>query len=214
MTRWLLTLGVLAALTGVASAAPGDPRTVQGILEWPGTLENSRFIVVRTDVGAAIYVNVADARRAPGDVTAGSRLSALGVEGFQPHEVVASMVGPGDSALAGDGFPGPTGVSASPRTDTDITAAAPAPPPETLWQLRGTVQTVSGSVIVLRTRDGATHTVDATNLSQVTRSGLRPGAEISLYGVPQPDRRLVATGFVQSEPISPAASPATGRNTR
>ncbi len=207
MTRWLLTLGVLASLTGMASAAPGDPRTVQGSLEWPATLEEtSRFIVVRTDDGRAVYVNVAGARRAPGGVTSGRRISVLGVEGLQPHEVVASRVGPDDSALAGDAFPDPGVVSASPRTD--VPAAAPTEP---LWHLRGSVQSISGSSLVLRTRDGATHTVDVTNLSQATRSTLRPGTKISLYGVPRTDRRLVATGFVQSEPLTPAASPRTNR---
>ena len=211
MKRWIFAIGVLASLNGVAAAAPGDPRTVEGTLEWPATLENNRFIVVRTDDGRAVYVNVTDARRsAPGDVTAGNRISVLGVEGFQPHEVVASRVGARDSAITGgDVVPSPTSVGASPRTEA--APAAPAQPSESLWRLRGSVQSLSGSSIVLRTRDGATHAVNIANLSQATRSTLRRGDEITLFGVVQKDPRLVTTGFVQSEPMPPAASPRTGR---
>ena len=204
MKRWLLTVGVLASLTGVAAAAPGDPRTVEGTLEWPATLEGNRFIIVRTDDGRAVYVNVTDARRAaPGDITAGSRISVLGVEGFQPHEVVAARVGPRDSAIiGGDVVPGPS-VSASPRTDA--APAAPAQPSETLWRLRGTVQSISGSSLVLRPDSGGTQTVNIANLSQATRAALRRGDEITLFGPVQKSGPLVASGFVQSEPM-PAAS--------
>jgi hypothetical protein len=73
------------------------------------------------------------------------------------------------------------------------------------------VQSISGSTVVLRTSDGATQTVDVSNLSRATRASLRQGHEISLYGVPRKDRRLIATGFVQSEALPSAASPRTDR---
>jgi hypothetical protein len=207
MKRFGLTLGVLLSLTGVALAAPGFPRTVQGTLEWPASLDGAPFIVVRTDDGRLVYVNVQEARRtAPDTVTAGSRISVVGVEGPQPHEVAAVRVGAGDSAMAGDAF-SPSPSASIPTVET----TTPATPAEDLWHLRGTVQSVSGSTLVLRTRDRATHTVDVSNLSQDIRASLRRGDEISLYGPQSKDRRLVATGFVQSETLPPAASPRTGR---
>lgn len=214
MKRIGLTLAVLLFLAGVAQAAPGYPRTVQGTLEWPASLESAPFIVVRMDDGRMVYVNIQDARRtSPDSVAAGSRISAAGVEGTQPHEVAAVRVGAGDSAVPGDTFASPPSAapSAAPAALDRTPPPAPAPPAENLWRLRGTVQSISGSTVVLRTSDGATHTVDASNLSRATRTSLRQGEEISLYGVPRKDRRLIATGFVQSEAIPSAASPRTDR---
>jgi hypothetical protein len=211
MKRLGLTLGVWLSLTGVALAAPGFPRTVQGTLEWPASLEGAPFIIVRTDDGRLVYVNVQNARAtAPGPLTSGARISAVGVEGAQPHEVAAVRFGAGDSALASETFPAPPTPAPAPAA-VESTTPPPAPPVETLWRLRGNVQSISGPTVTLRTTDGATHTVDVSNLSQATRGTLRTGAEISLYGVPQRDRRLIATGFVQSESLPPAASPRTDR---
>jgi hypothetical protein len=205
-----LTLGVLMSLTGVAMAAPGFPRTVQGTLEWPASLEGARFVVVRTDDGSPVYVNVHDARKTSADaVAAGGRISAVGVEGAQPHEIAAIRVGAGDSAIPGEVFSPPPAASVSSAPAVESATPPPAPPVETLWRLRGTVQSITGPTIVLRTSDGSTHTVDVSSLSQITRQTLRPGDEISLYGVPQNNRRLIATGFVQSEGLPPAASPRT-----
>ena len=214
MKRIGLTLGVLLLLAGVAVAAPGYPRTVQGTLEWPASLESAPFIVVRTDDGRFVYVNIQDARRtSPDSVAAGNRISVAGVEGAQPHEVAAVRVGAGDSAVPGEMFSAPPAASpsASPAAAERTPPPAPAPPAENLWRLRGTVQSISGSAVVLRTSDGATHTVDVSNLSRATRVALRQGDEISLYGAPRKDRRLFATGFVQSEAMPSAASPRTDR---
>lgn len=215
MKRFGLTLGVMLSLTGVALAAPGFPRTVQGTLEWPARLEGAQFIVVRTDDGRQVYVNVNDARRtSPDAVAAGSRISAVGVEGAQPYEVAAIRVGAGDSAIPGEVFSPPPSASIASAPAAESATPPPAPPAEPLWRLRGTVQSVSGPSLVLRTSDGSTHTVDVSNLSRATRQTLRPGDEISLYGVPQNHRRLVATGFVQTEAMPPAASPRTDRPQR
>ncbi len=214
MKRFGLTLGVLLLLAGVAVAAPGYPRTVQGTLEWPASLEGAPFIVVRMDDGRMVYVNIQDARRtSPDSVAAGTKISAVGVEGAQPYEVAAVRVGAGDSAVPGEVFSAPPSASpsAAPAALERTTPPAPAPPAENLWRLRGTVQSISGSTVVLRSSDGATHSVDVSNLSRATRASLRQGDEISLYGVPRKDRRVIATGFVQSEAIPSAASPRTDR---
>ena len=56
-------------------------------------------------------------------------------------------------------------------------------------------------------RPGATHTVDLSQLSDLTRRSLRTGETITLFGVPRDDRRLVANGYVQLDDAPPAASP-------
>jgi hypothetical protein len=80
---------------------------------------------------------------------------------------------------------------------------------EPMWSLDGNVQSVAGTTVTLRTDDGRTHTVDASQLSAVTIRALRPGDRVTLFGVPRGDDKLVANGYVQSEPPTPAASPSS-----
>jgi hypothetical protein len=69
------------------------------------------------------------------------------------------------------------------------------------------VQSIAGTGVTVRTDDGRRQTVDLSELSLVTLRALRPGDRVSLFGVPRPDRRLVANGFIQTEAPPPAASP-------
>src|SRR5947209_11174753 len=45
--RWFVVLSLTFALASLAHAAPGDPRLVQGVLEWPPTLTAEPFVVIR-----------------------------------------------------------------------------------------------------------------------------------------------------------------------
>ena len=45
--RWFVVLSLTFALASLAHAAPGDPRLVQGVLEWPTTLTAAPFVVIR-----------------------------------------------------------------------------------------------------------------------------------------------------------------------
>jgi hypothetical protein len=85
-------------LAGPALAAPGDPRVLRGNLEWPPSLSAEPFIVVRGDDGGVYYADVSGARRMSAAAITGA-ISLVGIEGNQPHEVAAVVVGPGDSAL-------------------------------------------------------------------------------------------------------------------
>jgi hypothetical protein len=210
MKRSVIALAVLALLAGTAHAAPGDPRVVQGILEWPPNLAAEPFVVIRGEDGRLYYADIGAAqRRAPGAVTAGARVAVLGVEGSQPHELAALAFGPGDATSLGLTTPtAPSAPSAS------IPSTAPPPPiaaPEPMWRLDGAVQSVSPPTLALRTGDGTTHTVDVSQLSPVTLGALRPGDRVTLFGVPRGDERLVANGYIQAEPATPAASPPSRR---
>ena len=106
----------------------------------------------------------------------------------------------GDSALTALETPAiPGEVSASPRTDSS----------DDLWKVQGKVRAVTVADIVVETPQGQTVRVDASKLSPWTRQTLRPGDEIKLFGVPQPDQRLVANGFIQLMPTAPSASPSS-----
>jgi hypothetical protein len=214
MKRSLVVLALLVLTAGTALAAPGDPRVIQGALEWPSSLSAEPFVVVRGDDGRLYYVDISAAqRRVPGTLKAGSQLAALGVEGTRPYELAAIAFGAGDAASLG--FPAPgsaTMPSASiPSTSIPSTALTPGPPPEPMWRLDGTVQSVSGSLVTLRTDDARAQTVDMSELSPITLRALRSGDRVSLFGVPRADRKLIANGFIQADAPPPAASPPSTR---
>ena len=78
----LLTVALVLVAHVVAVAGPGDPRLVNGVLEWPRTVTNEPFLVVRGDDGVLYYVGIAAARR-DGPLAGGARVSVLGV-GYKP----------------------------------------------------------------------------------------------------------------------------------
>ena len=192
MKRSLIVMALVVLSAGVALAAPGDPRIVQGTLEWPAAVITEPFVVIRSNEGRMYYADLATAqRRTPGTLTAGSRVSLLGIEGSRPYELTAMLIGTGDAASLG------------------LAPSFTAVPAEPIWRVDGTVQSVAGKSVTVRTADGGTSTVDVSQLSDSTVSALRPGERVSLFGEPRPDRRLMANGYIQSESVPPAASPRT-----
>jgi hypothetical protein len=208
---------VLVLVAGPAIAAPGDPRTVRGNLEWPAVLSAEPFIVVRGDDGRLYYADVARARRVtPGTIT--GAISLVGIEGNQPHEIGAVVVGAGDSALSFATPPPAPAASAAAPSSLPQQAVAPRPAPappltpppaaepvapkpaEEMWQVSGRVTAVNSREFVVETSAGEQVHVDVSRLSASTRASVRPGDQIKLFGVPQKDRRLVANGFIQEVP--------------
>ena len=105
--RWFVAMSFTFALASVAHAANGDPRLVQGVLEWPTKLTAEPFVVIRTEDGRWYYVEIKSARRLePTSLTVGARVAGLGTEAARPHEITALAFGSGDAAalaLAGGG---------------------------------------------------------------------------------------------------------------
>src|SRR5437899_10645686 len=95
----LLAVALFLAAHAVAIAGPGDPRLVNGVLEWPRAVTNEPFLVVRGDDGAVYYVGIAAARR-DGPLAAGARVSVLGLEGRAGNEITALGVGAGETTEA------------------------------------------------------------------------------------------------------------------
>ena len=207
-----LTAVAVLLLAGPALAAPGDPRTVRGTLEWPASLSAEPFVVVRGDDGRLYYADVSSAQRMNAGAISG-RISLVGVEGNQPHEVHAVVIGAGDSAQTFVTPTVPTPAEAAAGAPSSLPRQAVAPPPPTavpstqppasqptpviprpavgedLWQVQGKVVRV-----------------DVTKLSPWTRDEVRVGDQVKLFGVPQKDRRLVANGFIQEVPTTPSAA--------
>jgi len=227
-----MKLAVTAAagllLAGPAVAAPGDPRALRGSLEWPASLSAEPFIVVRGDDGRLYYADVSSAQRMNAGSISG-RISVVGVEGNQPHEIAAVVIGAGDSALTfvTPTVPTPAEAAAAPSslprqamTPTPSAAVPYAPPPparptsvvpgpaasEDLWQIQGKVTAITPREFIVQTRPGEILRVDVSKLSPWTRDAVRVGDQVKLFGVPQNDRRLVANGFIQEAPNSPAGA--------
>jgi hypothetical protein len=117
-----VALALSVGLAGPAVAAPGDPRLIQGALEWPPALSGGEtFIVMRGDDGRVYYADVMAAQRhVQGALSAGSHITLLGLEGTKTHEIIAVAVGSGDAAALSLAL-----AQASPTTPP----APPAPPP-------------------------------------------------------------------------------------
>jgi hypothetical protein len=206
MKRLVVVLAVLGLWAGAAVAAPGDPRVVQGTLEWPGSLSTEPFVVVRADDGRLYYADISAAqRRSSAAMPAGTRVTVLGVEGGRPHELASIAFGAGDAASLGLAVPSAAAAASGFFTPTAAGSSGP------MWRLDGTVQSVAGTLATVRTDDGSVQTVDVFQLSEGTRRTLRPGGRMTLFGEPRSDRKLVANGYIQTEPATPAASPPSTR---
>src|SRR5690242_21462389 len=95
----VLLLLVVFGAHAPAFAGPGDPRLVNGVLEWPRTLGNEPFLVVRGDDGVLYYITIAAARR-DSALAVGARVVVLGLEGRTSHEITALGIGTGESTEA------------------------------------------------------------------------------------------------------------------
>src|SRR5437870_2682556 len=121
MRRGIVALSVAVLVASAAHAAPGDPRLIQGVLEWPAKLTAEPFVVIRTDDGRWYYTEIKNAKRLEsGPLTSGGRVAILGTEAAKPHEITAIAVGSGDAAgLA---------LALMPHVNAPV-AGAPTPPP-------------------------------------------------------------------------------------
>src|SRR5262245_47838460 len=119
MRRGIVALSVAVLVASAAHAAPGDPRLIQGVLEWPAKLTAEPFVVIRTDDGRWYYTEIKNAKRLEsGPLTSGGRVAILGTEAAKPHEITAIAVGSGDAAgLA---------LALMPHVNAPAAAAAPA----------------------------------------------------------------------------------------
>src|SRR5216117_133639 len=81
MRRGIVALSVAVLVASAAHAAPGDPRLIQGVLEWPAKLTAEPFVVIRTDDGRWYYTEIKNAKRLEsGPLTSGGRVAILGTE--------------------------------------------------------------------------------------------------------------------------------------
>lgn len=165
------------------------------MLAWAAGTEGTPFVIVLGDDGRYYVADLSGAQRRGGAVNVGDRISLAGVEGPRPWQLSALVVGAGDTAIAAltpsSDFP-----SASPAMPADRPATASRP-----WrQIRGTVDAVTDGSLRLRETDGRKVTVDLSRLGRGGAATLRPGDRATVFVVAEDGQRLVAVGFVQSQP--------------
>src|SRR5215472_3478062 len=140
-----IALSLTVALAAPALGAPGDPRLIQGKLEWPPALSgNEPFIVLRGDDGSVYYADALAAQRyVQGTLSAGSPAALIGLESTKPHEIIAVALGSGDTVALSLALAQATQTASSttpplsapmpPAGPLSPPAAAPAPlPPQRL----------------------------------------------------------------------------------
>ena len=130
MKRLLIALALAEILTTPVLAAPGDPRLIQGTIEWPVALASEPVMIVRGDDGRVYSVDVSGALR-HGNVAlrGGGRVALLGLEAAKSHELTALVIGSGDAAtLARALSQGLTPVTAPAATAATLPATAATPP--------------------------------------------------------------------------------------
>ena len=130
MKRLLIALALAEILTTPVLAAPGDPRLIQGTIEWPVALASEPVMIVRGDDGRVYSVDVSGAVR-HGNVAlrGGGRVALLGLEAAKSHELTALVIGSGDAAtLARALSQGLTPVTAPAATAATLPATVATPP--------------------------------------------------------------------------------------
>ena len=195
---------VLVSAVGAAAKA-GDPRVVQGVVAWAPAGDGPAFVVVRGDDGRHYVADLSVAQRRGEPVGIGDRVSVAGIEGAQPWQVAALVVGSGDSALTA--LPtSPDSPSASPAM-TPAAPDRPAPPSRPWRRIHGTVDAVTNTTLRLRDIDGRKVNVDVSQLGGSVGTTLRPGDRTTVFVVAQGGERLVAVGLVQTDAAAASALP-------
>jgi hypothetical protein len=218
--RQVLVGLALLVLAAPAAAAPGDLRSLQGVLEWPTMLGNDRFLVMRADDGGQYVVELGDAQKlSPVSIRAGERMSVAGYEGPRAWQVEAYALAAGNTLPPSAATPAqraaaPGSVAgsapSSPPAPTTATPApvtpAPSPPEGPLERIHGRVVSTSGTKVVLNADNGERYTVDVSRLTAQRR--LQPNKEATIFAR-RIEGQLAAVGVVQveEEGLSAASPP-------
>jgi len=233
MKLFAIAFALSVVFTGAALAGPGDPRLIQGTLEWPPTLSGGEpFIVMRGDDGRVYYADVmAASRHVQGTLSAGSPITLIGLQGIKAHEIIAVALGSGDAAALSLALAQatPTTPSTPPPPPSTAPAAVvpPAPPAgpaavppgppeerrpapgeeERGVTLRGNVYFVASPDLFLKLDDGRVVLVDISKLKPSTARQLRLGSAVTVVAVPV-GNRFQATGVIETETGTTGSTPA------
>jgi hypothetical protein len=205
MTRLLIGFCLMLCLAIPAFAAPGDPRFLQGTLEWPAALTGEPVMIVRGDDGRVYSADVAGARRQGSEpLRVGGRVALLVIEGARPHDVTAIVIGTGDAAtLARALSQGGTGPSASAAAATAPPAPVAMTPPSAAAPV-STPAPVSGQATALAATPPAPQVAIPAPVAVVVPPAAAPAPTAPPASAPTPTPVAAAP---PPAPAPPAATP-------
>jgi hypothetical protein len=173
----LLAVALTLGLVAGAAAGPGDYRLVQGtIAVWPQEPFAYGVALVQGDDGARYFVQFSPVTSGPPGLRTGDSVNILGREGYPPDQISAMTVERRRSGAAGG------------------------------WQtLTGTLESRSGSTLILRLADGRRIAIDMSQMPEQS-GALVPGRDITVVGLLQTPTLMTARGLATNSE-SPAALP-------
>src|SRR5438132_1647652 len=137
MRRGIVALSVAVLVASAAHAAPGDPRLIQGVLEWPAKLTGKPDPPAVPTPAAASPTAETPATSAPAAISA-------------PTAGPVPAPAPSPAPAASDKAP-PASEKSAPVTGAD---SEPAAEPPRWAELQGTVKVIAGDWIVVRAESG------------------------------------------------------------
>jgi hypothetical protein len=197
-----------------AYAAPGDPRFLQGTVEWPAALTAEPVVIVRGDDGHVYSADVAGARRQGAEsVCVGTRVALLVLEGARKHEVTAIVIGTGDAvslsrALSQGALPHAPAAPMLPPPPAVVAPAALAPAPPAAAVIPAAVLAPSPAIAATPpaiTTPAPTVTTPAAAPTVVVTA---PAAPIAAPVAAATPAVPVATPVAATTPAAPIATPA------
>lgn len=200
----VLAVAALLVIPVTASAAPGGFRVIEGRLVSLPAPPGPAVARVDGDDGVSYYADLRGARWDPSRLRVGDRVALAGYEGARPNELIAAVLDPSEELPAASAATAPPAVavvppapppSQPPAGAVPPTATAPRPEREPPEQIKGRVERIAESSVVVRTPDDHEVTVDLSQIGADARHSLRRGDELTVYGRFTDDQRLVATGF-------------------
>jgi hypothetical protein len=180
-------------VAGPSGQPPGDWQRVHGqVVSTSGST-----LQFRTDDGRTLSVDMSQVGAGIQQALKPNEGATLiGFAGAQPNQFTARYIQQDSSNPA--------------RGGTVVGQTPPAPAGEQAWQrIHGTVASVSGTTLSLRTDDNRTITVDTKAVAAPVRQALKPGEAVTVIGFQRDDRNQVEARYIQRDSSAGAASPQT-----
>jgi preprotein translocase subunit YajC len=172
-------------IVGQAPAAPATDRSWQRV---PGTVQSvsGNTVTVKTDDGRTVTAHAGQvSAEIRGNLAKDDRVTLIGFPGSRPDHFQARYIQKDAAA----------GAAAS-----QTPSALPGAVDEKAWQrIHGTVSSVSGTTLSLKTDDGRNLNVDIKEVGEPVRQSLASGEKVTVIGFYRGDQNTVAARFVQKD---------------
>jgi preprotein translocase subunit YajC len=190
-----ILVGIVATALGLALAGPAAAQS-QNIHGQVQSVQGTQ-LTVKADDGRVLTVDMSAVGQAIQQaLKPGMGVTVSGSAGASPTQITAQYIQQDSSDPSRGG----------------AVAGQPAPQPSGDWQrVHGTVQSVSGTTLMVKGDDGRLLTVDMSAVGQNIQQALQQGMGVTLAGTPGAGADQFTAQFIQQDSSAgaPAASPTT-----